>query len=70
MAAAAVFSALSSVSSIYSAVKGAKSPEIQKPKEQADPNSLLAKRKKERSLAARYGQGSEANDLSSSNTLG
>ena len=70
MAAASVISALSSVASVYGAIKGAESPKIQAPKEQADPNSLLAKRKKERSLSMRYGQGSEANDLSSNNTLG
>ena len=69
-AALPLIQAASSVASIYGAVKGSKTPEIQKPKEQADPNSLLAKRKKERSLSMRYGQGSEANDLSSNNTLG
>lgn len=71
MAAAIPFlTAASSVASIYGAVKGADTPKIQKPKEQADPNSLLEKRKKERSLAARYNSGSDASDLSSNNTLG
>lgn len=71
MAVAAPFlTALSSVASVYSAVKGSKTPKIQKPKEQADPNSLKKKRQQERSLASRYSGGREDTQLSENNTLG
>ena len=71
MAAAIPFiTTAASVASAYSVAKGTKAPEIQKPKEQEDPNSLQNKRNKQRSLAARYSGGREDTQISESNTLG